>query len=61
MLCVLCCVLCVVCFVLCVHVATCRCDANACRLDVPTYGTKEELAQAMATVIDMEVCGFGME
>lgn len=37
--------------------------AHTCfnRLDVPTYGTKEELAQAMATVIDMEVCGFGME
>ena len=47
--------------VLCANVTTSPCNANGFRLDVPTYETKEELAQAMTTVIDMEVCGFGME
>lgn len=37
--------------------------AHTCfnRLDIPMYETKAELATAMSTVIDMEVCGFGLE
>lgn len=37
--------------------------AHTCfnRMDIPVYETKAELATAMGTVIDMEVCGFGLE